>query len=111
MKMQYSRMCARSRKGFDSRVKSSIIQSLALRIPSRCVSNTEILEGIRQANVHLSPSRVSRYCRQLESLLARAGAGTRYIRDKGRSETAFSLIMDAVHSALAQAKTEPEEIN
>ncbi len=90
---------------------SLIIKSLALRVPSRCVSNNEILDWILEANADLPSSRVSRYCRQLESLLAKAGAETRYLRDREKSETAFHLIMDAVRSALVQADVKPADID
>ena len=87
-----------------------IIQSLAVRMPSRCVSNQELLEWIGEANSDRPSSQVARYCRQLERLLTKAGAETRYFRDKERGETAFSLMMDAVRSALAEAEVEPSEI-
>lgn len=88
-----------------------IIRSLTVRMPSRCVCNQELLQWIGEANPDRPASLVSRYCRQLERLLAKAGAETRYYRDKAGGETAFSVMMDAVRSALVEADVQPSAVD
>jgi 3-oxoacyl-[acyl-carrier-protein] synthase III len=43
--------------------------------------------------------------------LAKAGAETRYFRDREKGENAFNLIMDAVQSALVQGDVKPTDID
>jgi 3-oxoacyl-[acyl-carrier-protein] synthase III len=80
-----------------------IIQSMALRTPSRCLSNDDIIELIREYNHTSSSGEVLRYCEKIKQLLQAAGAQTRYIRDRPRGERGFDLTIDAVRSALAEA--------
>ena len=87
------------------------ISSIALKTPSRCVSNDEIIERIRQQNRQVPKSSLERYCRLVERLLAAAGAETRFIRDKDRGERAHDLLMAAVRSAIAGSGVGRDEID
>jgi acyl-CoA:acyl-CoA alkyltransferase len=87
------------------------IESISLVVPSLCVTNSDIIGKIRETNSTLPPPMVDSYCRVLQQLLSNAGAETRYIRDRGRGETAFDLIIDAVRSALRQADIKAEQLD
>ena len=87
------------------------IEGISLAVPSLCITNCDIISKVREANSTLPPHIVNRYCRVLKQLLLHAGADTRYVRDRDRGETAFELIVDAVHSALRKADLKPEQLD
>jgi 3-oxoacyl-[acyl-carrier-protein] synthase III len=80
-----------------------IIQSVAFRTPSLCLTNEDIIERIREHNARTSPEEVSDYCGTIAAMLQSVGAGTRYIRDRRGGESGFDLIMDAARAAIAEA--------
>jgi 3-oxoacyl-[acyl-carrier-protein] synthase III len=82
-----------------------IIQSVALRIPSKCLANQDILQWIREQNRELRRDCVTRYCDKLNRLFELVGAETRYIRNKAGGERGFDLLVDAAWSAIKQAGT------
>jgi 3-oxoacyl-[acyl-carrier-protein] synthase III len=87
-----------------------IIQSVALRTPSRCVSNDEIIENIRKRNSHVPKQEIYKYCDEISQLLRNAGAETRYIRDRQAGEKGFDLLVEAARSAIRDANLAPSEI-
>ncbi len=88
-----------------------IIRSLSLRTPSLRVTNDDVLAAISEANPNVSPRDVQRYCRTLASLLRRAGAQTRFYRDRAKGETALSLILDAATRAIDDSGIAPSDID
>jgi acyl-CoA:acyl-CoA alkyltransferase len=88
-----------------------IIRGMSVKIPSRCVTNDDILAGIYQANPGVPARDLHRYCRTLEYLLKRAGAKTRFYRDRAKGETALGLIIDAAHHAMGEAGVGPSDID
>jgi 3-oxoacyl-[acyl-carrier-protein] synthase III len=86
------------------------IQSLAVRLPSKRVTNEELVELVRASNLQMDSSTVERYCRQLRTLLLRAGASTRVYRNREAGETAIALIGEAIEAALRDADIGRERI-
>jgi acyl-CoA:acyl-CoA alkyltransferase len=85
-----------------------IIQSIALRTPSRCITNDWIVQCIREKNRNRPEEVVSHYCNTVRRLLERAGAETRYFRDKEHGERGFDLLIDAIRSACSDAGLVPK---
>lgn len=88
-----------------------IIQSLSLITPSRRITNGDVVESIKAANHSMPEAQVTRYCRQLERLLVRMGANTRYFRNREAGETALSLIVAAARAAMNEAALRPTDID
>jgi acyl-CoA:acyl-CoA alkyltransferase len=88
-----------------------IIQSMALRTPSRCLSNDDIIELISDYNHTRPPEEVRLYCQKIKQLLQSAGAETRYIRDRHAGERGFDLTMDAVRTAITEAGIVKEQLD
>jgi 3-oxoacyl-[acyl-carrier-protein] synthase III len=88
-----------------------IIRSIALRTPSRCVTNEDIVRLIHAHNSESPSSEVSDYCAVITKLLRKSGAHTRYFRDKQQGERAFDLLIDAVQSAISDAGLSKSKID
>ena len=87
------------------------IESIALKFPSKCVSNEDLFDQIRELNASAEPSSVERYCRQVRLMLTQAGSRTRFYRDVEGGETAIALITDAVDQSLREAHLERKDID
>jgi len=79
------------------------IESISVRLPSKCVSNDDLLEEIRAVNAKADAEELERYCRHIRLLLLQAGSRTRFYRNKQTGETAISLIVEAADRALRAA--------
>jgi 3-oxoacyl-[acyl-carrier-protein] synthase III len=88
-----------------------IIKSVALRTPSRCITNADIIGAIREYNVDCPADSLTQYCSKIDGLFKRSGAETRYIRDRDGGELGFDLLMEAAHSAIQDANMKPSEID
>ncbi|SEI17691.1 3-oxoacyl-[acyl-carrier-protein] synthase III C-terminal domain-containing protein [Tardiphaga sp. OK245] len=88
-----------------------IIRSVALRTPSQCLTNEDILQRIREYNVRAPSDDVLRYCRKIGAMFENVGAETRYIRDRKGGEKGFDLIMDAMRAALEEASMTAAKID
>jgi 3-oxoacyl-[acyl-carrier-protein] synthase III len=88
-----------------------IIRAISLKTPSLRVTNEDILAAVREANANLAGTEVHRYCRQLAYLLHRAGARTRFYRDRAKGETALSLMLDAARQAIDDAGIGPGQVD
>jgi 3-oxoacyl-[acyl-carrier-protein] synthase III len=88
-----------------------IIQTIALRTPSRLITNDWIVERIREQNRNHDERAVSHYCNTIQRLLERAGAEIRYVRDRENGERGFDLLVDAVRSALSDVGLAQNEID
>jgi 3-oxoacyl-[acyl-carrier-protein] synthase III len=87
-----------------------LIRALSVKTPSLRVTNDDIVAGIRRANPDMAAADLHRYCRSVKHLLGRAGARTRFYRDRAKGETALGLILDAAKHALNEAAIDPAEI-
>jgi hypothetical protein len=88
-----------------------IIRSLRVRTPSLRVTNADVLAAVRDANPGVAPDEVRRYCRALDYLLRRAGARTRFYRDRAKGETALDLITDVSRQAMEDSGAAPSQID
>ena len=88
-----------------------IIRSLILKTPSLRVTNDDVLAAIKKANLDLSARDVDKYCRTLEHLLKRAGARTRFYRDRTKGETALGLIVEAATRAIENSGAASADID
>jgi acyl-CoA:acyl-CoA alkyltransferase len=88
-----------------------IIRSLSLKTPSLRVTNDDVLAAIAKANPDVPARTVDKYCRTLEHLLKRAGAQTRFYRDRTKGETALGLIIDAATRAIEDSGAAPSDID
>jgi 3-oxoacyl-[acyl-carrier-protein] synthase III len=86
------------------------IESIALRIPSRKITNADTLAAITELNSDAPRHELSHYLRDVKFLLERSGSDTHYLRDREFGETAHALIRDACTEALASAGILPREI-
>jgi 3-oxoacyl-[acyl-carrier-protein] synthase III len=86
------------------------IASIAVRIPSRKITNEDMLAEIARLNPDSSPKQLNRYLRDLGFILHRCGFNTRFLRDRESGETAHALIHEACTEALASAGIAAENI-
>ncbi len=86
------------------------ISSIAVRIPSRKITNEDLLADIARANPGSSPKELSRYLRDVGFILNRCGSNTRFLRDRESGETAHALIHEACTEALTSAGIAAENI-
>lgn len=87
------------------------IAGLSLAVPSLRFTNDEIVAKVRRDSTLADPCDLDRYCTRLATALARSGAGTRFVRDRARGETAIGLTTQAAREALAQAGLQPGDID
>jgi len=81
-----------------------LIRSVAFRTPSRRVTNDDLLNDIRAFNDgRRSAEEIDGYCLKIGKLLLKAGAGTRFVRDRACGEKGFDLLLEAVRAALSDA--------
>jgi hypothetical protein len=64
------------------------IGSITVRIPSRKITNEDMLAEIAKLNPDGSPKPLKRYLRDLGFILDRCGSNTRFLRDRESGETA-----------------------
>jgi len=87
------------------------IEAIALKTPSLCISNEQVLDFIEFYNRDQPPQVVAAYQRELAFLLRRAGSRQRFFRDRDRRESAIDLIAAAVDQSLAAAGLERREVD
>jgi 3-oxoacyl-[acyl-carrier-protein] synthase III len=87
------------------------IAAVAFRVPSRKLSNGDIIARLDQQNPSL-PSPLKRpYLDLVRTLLDETGAETRYVRDVAGGESAQDLVLGAIRDALQAAAMQPGEID
>lgn len=87
------------------------IAAIAYRVPSRIMTNSDMIEMVDHQNPHVSAVRKAAYFRAIRTLYDRLGAQTRYIRDAARGETAVDVIPAAMDDALNSAGMMPDDID
>ena len=88
-----------------------IIQSIASRTPSLCVTNDDIIRKIHEHNKDQGRDRLTQYCNKVRRLLSTVGAETRYIRDRKGGEKGFDLLLDAARRSIRDAGMDIREID
>ena len=89
-----------------------LMQILAVQhaLPSRRITNADLLRSIRMANGgHIGESELSLLERRVEQLLDIAGTVVRYALDEG--EKAITLSLDAARRALHEANVSPAAVD
>jgi acyl-CoA:acyl-CoA alkyltransferase len=87
------------------------IAAIAYRVPSRIMTNSDMIEMVDRQNPHVSAVRKAAYFRAVRTLYDRLGAQTRYIRDTARGEKAVDVILGAMDDALEVAGMTPDDID
>jgi 3-oxoacyl-[acyl-carrier-protein] synthase III len=79
-------------------------------LPTRIVTNDEVIEGVRAASAaHLSPADLDTLQRMIEVLFAATGTTVRYHRADG--ETAVDLALRAGHRAIEASGLDPGDVD
>jgi 3-oxoacyl-[acyl-carrier-protein] synthase III len=86
------------------------IAALAHRVPSRLMTNADMIEMVDRCNPDLLRPRKAAFFRAVRALYGRLGARTRYIRDLDAGEKAADIILGALDDALIQAGMRPEDV-
>jgi 3-oxoacyl-[acyl-carrier-protein] synthase III len=100
-----TRQAAHNVRKFDLK-----IAALAYRVPSRLMTNTDMIEMVDRANPDISRLRKATFLRAVHSLYGRLGANTRYVRDLEAGEKATDIILGALDDALSRAGMRPEDV-
>ncbi|MES0489315.1 MAG: 3-oxoacyl-[acyl-carrier-protein] synthase III C-terminal domain-containing protein [Leptospirales bacterium] len=87
------------------------IKSIAAEIPSRKVTNQDILDVIEEHSPEVTKLTLKSYQRLVRVLLKKAGAETRYFRDLDKGEKAVDFIQRAIQKAIDQSGVKKEDID
>jgi 3-oxoacyl-[acyl-carrier-protein] synthase III len=87
------------------------IAAISYRVPSRVMTNSDMIEMVDELNPNVSRPRKAVYFRAVDTLYRRLGAKTRHVRDIARGEKASDMILGAMDEALARASMAPEDID
>src|SRR5208337_590779 len=87
------------------------IDSIGVRIPTRVVTNDDVLDLLAQHSPEASVLLVKTYQRIVRGLFSAAGSQTRHIRDEEKGEKASTFIIGAISDALEKASMKPEDID
>ncbi len=87
------------------------IDSIGVRIPTRVVTNDDVLKMLAQHSPEASALLVKTYQRIVRGLFSAAGSQTRHVRDEEKSEKASTFIIGAITDALEKASLKPEDID
>ncbi len=87
------------------------IESIGVSVPSRKVTNDDILNWLQENSCGVSPLLIKTYQRMVRGLLSMAGSDTRYIRDWDKDERACDFIIEALKRALAKANLAEKDID
>ncbi|MGO9308375.1 MAG: 3-oxoacyl-ACP reductase, partial [Spirochaetia bacterium] len=87
------------------------IDSIGVRIPTRVITNDDVLKMLAQYSPEASVLLVKTYQRIVRGLFSAAGSQTRHIRDEEKGEKASTFITGAINDALEKASMKPEDID
>lgn len=87
------------------------IAAVTYSIPSRCLTNQDILAILDQNNPNISTRLKTRYLSMVEKLFAYTGAKTRYLRNLSNGESASEHILSAMNKALTSANMGSDDID
>lgn len=86
------------------------IAALAYRVPSRVMTNADMIDMVDRSNPELPRLRKAAFFRAVHSLYGRLGAETRHVRDIEAGEKAADIILGALDDALSCAGLRPEDV-
>ena len=87
------------------------IESIGVSVPSRRVTNDDILKLLEENSNGMSPIIVKSYQRLVRGLFAMAGSDIRYVRDTDKDEKASTFIFEAMKAALEKANLTKDDID
>jgi 3-oxoacyl-[acyl-carrier-protein] synthase III len=87
------------------------IDSIGVRIPSRKVTNEDILQWLEDHSNGTSKILLKTYQRVVKGLFNAAGSKVRYIRDEGKNEKASEFIFGAIGEAMEKAGLAKDDID
>ena len=87
------------------------IEALSYCVPSRALTNEDVLEHLAACNPGGSRIKKEAYLQLVDKLFRRSGAETRYWRDVDGGERASDLILGAMDDALEQAGMVPADVD
>jgi len=87
------------------------IESIGVRLPSRKVTNDDILQFLEDQSNGIAKPILKTYQRMVKGLLKLAGSDTRVIRDKDKPETAGAFIKGAIMDALEKSGRSKDDID
>ncbi|HUI69748.1 MAG TPA: 3-oxoacyl-ACP reductase, partial [Spirochaetia bacterium] len=87
------------------------IESIGVSVPSRKVTNEDILRMLAENSDGISPIIVKSYQRLVRGLFALAGSDVRYVRDTDKDEKAGTFIIAAMNAALEKANLTKDKID
>jgi acyl-CoA:acyl-CoA alkyltransferase len=87
------------------------IDSIGVRVPTRRVTNDNILEMLQEHSPGTPAILLKTYQRMVQGLFKVAGSETRYFRDYRKGEKASQLITEAIGDALRQADVTVDKVD
>jgi acyl-CoA:acyl-CoA alkyltransferase len=87
------------------------IDSIGIRIPTRRVTNDDILQWLEDHSNGTSAILLKTYQRVVRGLFKAAGSQVRYIRDEAKDEKASQFIFGAITEALEKANLAKDDID
>jgi 3-oxoacyl-[acyl-carrier-protein] synthase III len=87
------------------------IDSIGVRIPTRKVTNNDILQMLEQNSPEASTLLVKTYQRIVKGLFSAAGSHIRHMRDEEKGEKASTFIIGAITDALEKANMKAADID
>ena len=87
------------------------IESIGVRIPTRIVTNDDVLQMLEEQSPEVSALLVKTYQRIVKGLFSAAGSQFRHVRDEEKGEKASTFIIGAITDALEKANLKPGDID
>jgi 3-oxoacyl-[acyl-carrier-protein] synthase III len=87
------------------------IESIGVRIPTRKITNDDILKMLAEHSPETSTLLVKTYQRIVKGLFSAAGSQVRHVRDEEKGEKASDFILGAMTDALEKANMQPTDID
>ncbi|HVP19953.1 MAG TPA: 3-oxoacyl-[acyl-carrier-protein] synthase III C-terminal domain-containing protein [Spirochaetia bacterium] len=87
------------------------IESIGVSVPSRKVTNDDILKMLEEKSNGISPIILKSYQRMVRALFVIAGSDVRYVRDSDKDEKASTFIIQAMKIALEKANLTTGDID
>ncbi len=87
------------------------IESIGVSVPSRKITNDDILRMLEEKSNGISPIILKTYQRMVRGLFTMAGSDIRYVRDDEKGEKASFFIIDAMKTALEKANLTTKDID
>ena len=87
------------------------IESIGVSVPSRRVTNEDVLKLLEENSDGISPIIVKSYQRLVRGMFALAGSDVRYVRDTEKDEKASTFILEAMKTAIGKADLKKDDID